>query len=298
MSQISVHRSVQLLFSGLASLAFLAASALAQSQPAKAPVLRPPANDNFIKALRFAPCECGISASIVGAGVEDFEPKHRDLTPRHSVWFYWKAPQNGRANFTADSQVFSPVLAVYTCRDDQGARSCQVLQNLAPVPFSKGTEPSINAYTFEAQRDRIYYLAVDSRDDKTGPFGLRHLFKRVSGLFRDTECRPLLLSNPWSIKCEDATGTPCPSSSCSIFNTGFSFYDCYPLDSDPKKRPYTLTPQSAYYTFCPDHNTHNYSEPYANYTVKPKSLPPSKPKSGKPAASPAKPGKNQTPPRQ
>jgi hypothetical protein len=117
-----------------------------------------PANDAFANSVLLTGMQGQVNGDDVFASDETGEPSHGGNG--QSVWYRWKAPVGGRASFnTCDSEPDTQ-LAVYTG---------SAVNALTPVAANDDT-PSCgkqSKVSFNAQKDTMYRIAIDSIDSES-----------------------------------------------------------------------------------------------------------------------------------
>jgi subtilisin family serine protease len=73
-----------------------------------------PFNDDFADAVLLAGASGSVTGSNSGATAQPREPNHANLGGGRSVWWRWRAPQDGTATLSTLGSDFDTVLAVYT----------------------------------------------------------------------------------------------------------------------------------------------------------------------------------------
>lgn len=122
-------------------------------------MLQAPVNDNFSKAIALAGNEGSVSANIIDSTVEENEPQHGGLNPRHTVWYSWQPTQSLKADLNTSGSGFDTLLSVY-----QGER----LENLQVVIEGKDNlEKQESRVVFDAIANQKYLIAVSAVDTGT-----------------------------------------------------------------------------------------------------------------------------------
>jgi hypothetical protein len=137
----------------------------------------------------------GVQTSFAGnnltAHFETNEPAHAGIVGGHSVWYSWKSPADGIADFQTLGSAFDTLLAVYTgstvadlkvvaANDDDNERS-----------FASGFNVAFftSRVRFNALKGVEYLIAIDGNSGVVGNFYL-------TGLFQETTNRiPVLISS-------------------------------------------------------------------------------------------------------
>ena len=99
---------------------------------------------------------------------EPGEPAHGNDPDGHSVWYRWVATRDGLVTFQASSDRILPIVEAYV-----GDR-LDLLKLARPDPeqrLATGAAPDATV-AFNALAGRTYYIAVDAREGKQGPFQL------------------------------------------------------------------------------------------------------------------------------
>ena len=135
--------------------------------PPPPPLPTPPANDNFANGQTITGCTGSTNGSTFGATKETNEPNYApndaNLTPTHSVWYFWTPSSTGAATITTLGSDFDTVLAVYT------GGSVSSLTRL-PQGFNDDVQSGTltSSVTFNAVAGTTYRIAVDGWGGETG----------------------------------------------------------------------------------------------------------------------------------
>ena len=76
--------------------------------------LTPPVNDNFANAAVITGLSGSLNTRNVNATAEAGEPAHAGIAAARSIWYKWRAPEDGLFSFTTTGSSFDTTLAVYT----------------------------------------------------------------------------------------------------------------------------------------------------------------------------------------
>ena len=127
-------------------------------------VLRPD-NDEFTNAETLDASAILISGETKDATKETDEPDHAGNVGGKSVWYDWTSPDQGTWTVDTSGSDFDTLLAVYTGT------------SVADLTAAASDDDSGNGFTskvtFAAERDTIYYIAVDGFDGDEGSLLLR-----------------------------------------------------------------------------------------------------------------------------
>ena len=126
-----------------------------------------PANDNFAAAIAIEGVSGSTTGYNLGASVEEGEPlpneKEGDWTfdTTASVWWKWKAPEDGSFTVSTAGSDFDTVLGVYTGTTVDG---------LATVAANdeRSRDDSTSLVTFGATAGTVYYFAVGGYESRMG----------------------------------------------------------------------------------------------------------------------------------
>jgi len=128
-----------------------------------------PPNDHFVYATTLT----GTSGSVIGnnalATLEPGEPQHANNPGGHSVWWQWKAPDNGSLLVSTEGSAFDTVMGLYT-----GSR----VDALTTVAFN---DDAYGGVTFSklhhaVRSNIVYHVALDGFDGATGIVQLAYSF--------------------------------------------------------------------------------------------------------------------------
>lgn len=115
-----------------------------------------PANDAFARSALLTGMQGQVSGDDVSASAETGEPSHGTGADGQSVWYRWKAPVGGRASFNTCNSEPDTLLAVYT------GTAVGALTPVASNDDSSTCGPQ-SKVSFNAQKDTVYRIAIDSR---------------------------------------------------------------------------------------------------------------------------------------
>ncbi len=112
-----------------------------------------PANDPFASPRVLVGGSGQVEGATVGATKEAGEPNHGGSRGGKSIWFTWKAPADGVANFTTSGSNFDTVLAVYTG---------SALNSLTPIAGNDdASSDRTSAVQFSVAAGITYLIAID-----------------------------------------------------------------------------------------------------------------------------------------
>ncbi|MBL9128464.1 MAG: TlpA family protein disulfide reductase [Verrucomicrobiales bacterium] len=112
-----------------------------------------PPNDAFDHRIVLEGLSVSSTGSNAGATREAGEPYHNDVPAGASVWWSWRAPQDGFLAVSTAGSGFDTVVAVYT-----GDR----LDSLVQVAVDDDGNPDLTSKTtFRVEANRTYQIAVD-----------------------------------------------------------------------------------------------------------------------------------------
>jgi hypothetical protein len=173
--------------------------------PPPPPSPTPPANDNFANAQVITGCSGSTTGSTFGATKEAGEPSHdptdnTSLSPSHTVWYKWTAPQSSPTTFTTAGSDFDTIFAFYT------GSSLSTLRLVTPGSFNDDVDPGVirtSTFTLAFTPGTVYWIAVDGWGGDSGTVKLQ----LVGRPMRDANADPNADANTDT----DTTPTPTPT---------------------------------------------------------------------------------------
>jgi hypothetical protein len=116
-----------------------------------------PANDQFANAILLGTRSGQIEGTTLNAGIESAEPIYNEDA---SVWWRWKAPEDGKFYISANYEAAYGNLCVYSGR---------TLSELSVVELDAGESPWCS---ISVQKDMEYFIATSNYSYESGPFVL------------------------------------------------------------------------------------------------------------------------------
>ncbi|MCI0747562.1 MAG: HYR domain-containing protein [Verrucomicrobia subdivision 3 bacterium] len=142
------------------------------------------AGDNYADSVRLVLTNGVVTSTNVFATFEEGEPLHAGKPGGKSVWYVWRAPANGIAEFRTSGSTFDTLLGIYTGN---------TLTSLVPVASD---EDRGGFYTsgarFNARKDVDYQIAIDGFGGTSGTFIFEWQFVETD------VCLPVITSQPIS----------------------------------------------------------------------------------------------------
>ncbi|MBA3849088.1 MAG: hypothetical protein C0502_03730 [Opitutus sp.] len=126
-----------------------------------------PANNAFAGAATLEGRSVSVTAVNLNADLEPGEPPILGESGARSVWYRWTAPVSGRMQFSAYSDDFDPMLAVYT-----GTAIAQLTQVGASLPLRPADDIESALVTADVTAGTTYHLKVDTTSGVAGSFTL------------------------------------------------------------------------------------------------------------------------------
>ena len=112
-----------------------------------------PPGDMFANRIWVEGTNGVVGSSNVQATVEPGEPLHAGKAGGRSIWYRWKAPDNGEAAISTSGSSFDTLLAIYTGSS---------VTSLSPVASDEDSGGYLtSAVKFPAQKDVEYQIAID-----------------------------------------------------------------------------------------------------------------------------------------
>ncbi len=157
-----------------------------------------PPNDNFANAQTITGRSAAISAANAQATLESGEPRILNLTGGKSLWYRWVAPDAGKFQFTAQSDGFDPILAVYTGTALDRLTVVGASDNADAEAGASGSSYTTAIVTVNATAGTTYFIQIDGRatgntPPTTAPFTLLLNDSRWQALTGDgVTCAPTI----------------------------------------------------------------------------------------------------------
>jgi subtilisin family serine protease len=169
----------------------------------------PPANDDFINAGVLHGIPTIASGSNENATREPVEPNHAAHTGGSSVWWSWRSPVTGNIKIDTFGSNFDTTLAVYT-----GVNLANLVTISSNDDASSGGLQS--DVMFPAQKDTLYYVAVDGFNGVTGAVVLNISTTEPVNFTLEVE----IIGNGTVIS--DIAGISCPGDCAKSYTAGTS----------------------------------------------------------------------------
>ncbi len=121
----------------------------------------PPANDNFLERILIPGATATVTGSNIDATWEPGEPNHAGNPGGRSVWWTWKAPDNGEVRIATDGSDFDTLLAVYIGSNVSSLTTVATNDDHALLPTSR--------VRFGVLKGTSYEIAVDGFQNGADP---------------------------------------------------------------------------------------------------------------------------------